>query len=156
MPLAGAIVDLWHCDAAGTYSDVAGAAGRKFLRGYQITDANGVAVFTTIYPGWYPGRTVHLHFKVRNATANPAYEFTSQLYFDDAFTDQIYTQQPYAGRGARTTRNANDGIFSGGGSQLLLNPAAEAAGYAATFELALVDAVGIRSSSWTHLKSGYE
>ena len=51
MPLAGAIVDLWHCDAAGTYSDVAGAAGRKFLRGYQVTDANGVAVFTTIYPG---------------------------------------------------------------------------------------------------------
>ena len=100
---------------------------------------------------------MHLHFKVRNAaTANPAYEFTSQLYFDDALTDQIYTQQPYASRGARSTRNANDGIFSAGGSQLLLSPTAAAVGYAATFELALVDVVGIRSSSWTHLKAHYE
>jgi protocatechuate 3,4-dioxygenase beta subunit len=157
MPLAGAVVDLWHCDAAGVYSDVAGAVGRKFLRGYQVTDANGVAAFTTIYPGWYPGRTVHLHFKVRSAaTSNPAYEFTSQLYFEDSLTDQVYTQQPYASRGARSTRNANDGIFTGGGSQLLLAPSAEAVGYAATFELALVDVVSIQQSSWTRLKSDYE
>src|SRR5215470_346142 len=66
-PLSGAQVDIWHCDATGSYSDVSAnnTVGQKFLRGYQATDANGVARFTTIYPGWYSGRTVHIHVKVR-------------------------------------------------------------------------------------------
>jgi protocatechuate 3,4-dioxygenase beta subunit len=156
-PLPGAVVDVWHCDAAGTYSDVAGAQGRKFLRGYQVTDANGAAAFTTIYPGWYVGRTVHIHFKIRSAaTSNPAYEFTSQLYFDDALTDQVFMQAPYAGRGARSTRNATDGIYGAGGSALLLSPTADAEGYTATFDVALVDVVGVQPSSWSRLKSAFE
>jgi protocatechuate 3,4-dioxygenase beta subunit len=80
VPLAGAIVDVWHCDAAGAYSDVAdrnaNTLGQKFLRGSQVTNADGTVEFTTIYPGWYPGRTVHIHFKIRgNTAANQGYEF---------------------------------------------------------------------------------
>ncbi len=88
-PLGGASVDVWHCDAAGVYSDVSdpgfSTVGKKFLRGYQVTDSSGVARFTTIYPGWYQGRAVHIHFKIRSHTGSgAAYEFTSQLFFDDS------------------------------------------------------------------------
>ena len=62
-------MDIWHCNALGAYSDVSDpgfdTSGQQFLRGYQATDANGVATFSTIYPGWYSGRTVHIHFKIR-------------------------------------------------------------------------------------------
>ncbi|MEZ4656308.1 MAG: intradiol ring-cleavage dioxygenase [Caldilineaceae bacterium] len=137
-PLAGAVFDIWHCDAAGLYSDVQseGTAGQKFLRGYQVTDANGVVNFTTIYPGWYSGRAVHIHFKLRGElSSNPSYEFTSQFFFDDTFTDAVYTQQPYAARGTRNTYNSRDNIYQGGGSQLLLNVSASGGVYAATFDI---------------------
>ncbi|MDP9203161.1 MAG: intradiol ring-cleavage dioxygenase [Gemmatimonadota bacterium] len=111
-PLTGAYLDVWHCDSSGTYSDVSGSS-QKFLRGYQITDANGVAAFTTIYPGWYSGRAVHIHFKLRlYAGSTKSYEFTSQFFFDDTLTDSVYTQSPYSSRGSRNTRNANDGIYN--------------------------------------------
>jgi protocatechuate 3,4-dioxygenase beta subunit len=140
--LEGAVVDVWHCDALGVYSDVSdggfNTVGKKFLRGYQVTDANGVAQFTTIYPGWYSGRAVHIHFKVRSAAgASSAYEFTSQLFFDDSLTDQVYAQSPYASKGNRDTRNANDGIYQQGGSQLVLSVTQTSEGYAATFDIAL-------------------
>ena len=105
-PLSGAVVDIWQCDALGVYSDVrdmnAGfdTRGKKFLRGYQTTDANGVAEFLTIYPGWYEGRTVHLHFKIRNDPGSRrTQEFVSQLYFDESITDQVHKQAPYNGKG---------------------------------------------------------
>ena len=111
-PLTGAYLDVWHCDGAGVYSDVSGSS-RKFLRGYQITDGNGVAAFTTIYPGWYSGRAVHIHFKLRLfAGSTKTYEFTSQFFFDDTLTDSVYTQSPYNTRGSRNTRNSNDGIYN--------------------------------------------
>ncbi|NEU76523.1 intradiol ring-cleavage dioxygenase [Hassallia byssoidea VB512170] len=141
-PLKGAIVDIWHCDALGVYSDVNdrsfSTVGKKFLRGYQVTDAQGTVEFTTIYPGWYPGRTVHIHFKVRtNATSQKSYEFTSQLYFDDSISDQVHAQTPYASKGQRTLKNAQDGIFQDGGNQLLLTPTKTNQGYAATFDIGL-------------------
>jgi protocatechuate 3,4-dioxygenase beta subunit len=140
-PLAGAIVDLWQCNHVGVYSDTVDRAfnstGKKFLRGYQVTDAKGVAKFTTIYPGWYPGRTVHIHFKIRSALSTPSYEFTSQLYFDDALTDQVHAQAPYSAKGQRNRRNSGDGIFRRGGSQLMLAPAATSTGYAAEFNVGL-------------------
>jgi len=131
--LPNAQVDIWHCDAFGVYSDVENAQGKKFLRGFQLTDANGVAKFITIYPGWYPGRTVHIHFKIRIN----GYDFTSQLFFDDAFTDQVYLQDPYPQRGERNTRNQNDNIYNNGGNQLLLNTVQTDTGYAATFDIGL-------------------
>jgi protocatechuate 3,4-dioxygenase beta subunit len=110
-PLTGAYLDVWHCDAAGIYSDVDGSS-QKFLRGYQITDANGVATFATIYPGWYRGRAVHIHFKLRlYAGAARTYEFTSQFFFDDPLTDSVYTLSPYSSHGTRDRRNSNDGIY---------------------------------------------
>lgn len=141
-PLPQAQVDLWHCDALGVYSDVQDASfdttGQRFLRGYQRTDAQGEARFTTIFPGWYPGRTVHVHFKVRTSAASGRrYEFTSQWYFDDALIDRIHTMAPYASKGSRRTRNRDDRIFRRGGEQLLLTPAAMTGGYAATFALGL-------------------
>src|SRR5215510_12931195 len=141
-PLAGAYVDVWHCDALGTYSDVRDGGfdtrGQRYLRGYQITDSVGSAQFQTIYPGWYSGRTVHIHFKIRLFTGTEeTYEFTSQLFCDDTFTDQVYTQAPYNTRGARNTHNNQDGIFNGGGSQLILDVSQTAQGYIATFNIGL-------------------
>src|SRR5690606_428473 len=140
--LPGAQVDVWHCDANGVYSGVndnnfGSTVGQQFLRGYQVTDAGGRAAFTTIYPGWYRGRTVHIHFKIRAAENGANYEFTSQLYFDDTFTDQVYTREPYNARGDRGTRNEDDGIFRDGGELLTLAVAESGDGYAATFEIGL-------------------
>jgi len=145
VPLAGAVVDLWQCDALGVYSDVQdprfNTVGQKFLRGLQMTDANGLARFTTIYPGWYQGRAVHVHFKIRSApSVSPGYEFTSQLYFDEAITDRVHAGQPYAAKGPGRTLNARDGIYRRGGSQLTISPSEKAGGqgYHATFEIGLV------------------
>ncbi len=141
-PLAGAVVDIWHCDALGVYSNVNdrgfSTAGQQFLRGYQVTDAHGSVQFLTIYPGWYPGRTTHIHFKIRaNSASEQNYEFTSQLYFDDATTDRVHAQAPYASKGERTVRNDDDGIFQRGGNQLLLSPIETSQGYTATFDIGL-------------------
>jgi protocatechuate 3,4-dioxygenase beta subunit len=136
-PLSGAMIDIWHCDASGTYSDVRGAVGQKFLRGYQITNVKGIASFLTIYPGWYPGRTVHVHFKIRHSAGGIQTEFTSQLFFNDNLTDAVFQAVPYNARGARNTRNANDVIYRNGGNQLLLDTKADGKGYAATFDIGL-------------------
>ncbi|MEI1374544.1 intradiol ring-cleavage dioxygenase [Nostoc sp. UHCC 0926] len=141
-PRADAIVDIWHCDPLGVYSDVTdpgfSTVGKKFLRGYQVTDANGTVQFTTNYPGWYQGRTVHIHFKVRtDAASAQSYEFTSQLYFDDSITDQVHTQTPYASKGQRKLKNAGDGIFQDGGEQMLLKLTKTSLGYAAIFDIGL-------------------
>lgn len=144
-PIVSAMVDLWHADAIGTYSDIAseGTSGETWLRGYQLTDAAGQVSFATIYPGWYQGRTIHLHFKVRlfDAAGAQSKELTSQLFFDDSFSDGVMALSPYSGRGARGTRNANDGIYGavGGQLQLVVAPAANGVGYAAsTFNVGLV------------------
>lgn len=145
-PLTGAYLDMWHCDAAGTYSDVSGpgngsgAAGRKFLRGYQITDANGVAEFTTIYPGWYSGRAVHVHFKLRLfAGSTKTYEFTSQFFFDEDLTDTVHAQSPYSNKGRRNTLNGTDGIYNSLSTSekaaLTLQTTPNADGYAGVIDL---------------------
>jgi len=139
-PLSGALVDMWHCDALGVYSDVSAqrTVGQAFLRGYQTSDQGGNVRFTTIYPGWYPGRAVHIHFKVR-VIAGPALgnEITSQLYFDEAVTDRIHARAPYSVHGKRTQRNREDGLFRRSGSRLMLALAESGAGYAGEFHAGL-------------------
>lgn len=141
-PLEGAQVDIWHCDALGSYSDVRAenTVGKKFLRGYQLTDSSGIAEFLTIYPGWYRGRTVHIHFKIRkNATADKAFEFTSQLFFDDKQSAEIFKLAPYSQKGQQDTLNEQDGIYRNGGDQLLLTLVKDekGEGYNATFDIGL-------------------
>lgn len=137
-PLPNVKIDIWHCDAQGIYSDTSqlgmNTVGQKFLRGYQHTDANGMANFTTIYPGWYVGRAVHIHFKIRN---EQGYEFTSQLFFDDALTEEVFQAEPYASRGKPKLRNADDGIFQQSGGQLTLTVDKAPTGYVATFAIGL-------------------
>ncbi|GAB6841292.1 protocatechuate 3,4-dioxygenase beta subunit [Methylorubrum rhodinum] len=116
-PLAGARVDVWHCDAQGRYSGYPGqgdsrrmdTSGQTFLRGTQETDAGGWAAFETIYPGWYPGRATHIHVKV---FLDRRTVLTGQIYFPDALSEFLYTQVPaYGGRRVeRLVVNANDGI----------------------------------------------
>lgn len=125
-PLEGARVDVWHCNALGIYSGVSvggfNTLGQKFLRGYQTTDAKGGVQFQTIYPGWYSGRTVHIHFTIRTKAADGQdYQFTSQFFFSDRLTDIVHAKKPYARKGERNTRNADDNIYKSGGRQLLLN-----------------------------------
>ncbi|MBI1898062.1 MAG: hypothetical protein HYS04_16250 [Acidobacteria bacterium] len=140
--LPGARVEIWHCDAGGLYSDVVqnSTRGQEFLRGYQITDENGVVNFTTVYPGWYMGRAVHIHFKVRTYSgATKLDEFTSQFFFDESLTDVVHAQAPYSARGRRDTLNSTDMIFRStpNAERLLATTTRTAEGYAATIDVAV-------------------
>jgi protocatechuate 3,4-dioxygenase beta subunit len=127
-PIKGAAVDIWHCDTGGTYSGFAqeGTDGLTFLRGIQRTDANGLALFQTVYPGWYPGRAVHIHTSVYLG-GNVVH--TGQFFFPDKLTDTVYTKAPYSSRPNRDMRNATDSIFRNGGSRSILKLAKRGTGY---------------------------
>jgi len=154
VPLVGAQVDLWHCDADGKYSDVDApmnnedTSGQKWLRGYQLTDAKGAAAFTTIVPGWYPGRAPHIHFKVRklHETSNRTVELTSQMFFKPSQVEAVYKQSPYNKRRGQYTANSMDGIYNervGGGragDQLLLDLTEKEKSYRSPFTIVLTDA----------------
>jgi protocatechuate 3,4-dioxygenase beta subunit len=135
-------VDIWHCDALGVYSGVKDphfdTTGHHYLRGWQRTDRNGEARFRTIYPGWYPGRSVHIHFKLRSdPDAGRGQVFTSQLYFDDALTTRVHRAPPYSSKDGRRAMNADDEIYANGGDQLMLAPERSGDGWAARFEVAM-------------------
>jgi protocatechuate 3,4-dioxygenase beta subunit len=141
-PLSAAVVDIWQCDALGIYSDVRDMSGdtrgKKFLRGYQVANAKGLAEFVTIYPGWYQGRTVHIHFKIRSdADSKRASEFTSQIYFDESITDEVHRHAPYNTKGRRPTINDTDLLFRRRGNQLMLMLTKDPQGYAGKFDIAL-------------------
>jgi protocatechuate 3,4-dioxygenase beta subunit len=151
-PLRGAHVDVWHANPQGVYSDIseAGTEGKNFLRGNQVTDDNGTVQFTTIYPGWYEGRAIHIHDKVRTfgESENP-FEWTSQLYFNNSINEQVHQQPPYSDHGSVELKNEEDMIFRGpstdglvdanSGEHLMLNLTKETQGYTGTFNI-LVDA----------------
>lgn len=113
-PVSGAVIDLWHADVDGDYSayrdggtsDDAGP-GTTFLRGSQRADGEGIVEFATIYPGWYRGRTVHIHTKVH---LDDSTVLTTQLYFPDELSDQVFSTGPYADRGQQDTGNDEDSI----------------------------------------------
>nr|WP_062333095.1 protocatechuate dioxygenase [Herbidospora sakaeratensis] len=122
-PLKDAVVEIWHCDAGGLYSGAESAStggpgggmgdlvptdDERYLRGAQVTGADGIVVFTTIWPGWYRGRTVHVHAMVHVGNDRT---LTTQVMFDEARNDAVLAAGPYAGRGGRDTRNDDDSIF---------------------------------------------
>lgn len=134
-PVANCVVEIWHCDAGGEYSGFESGQGTgpggsgggtssgsyssgenesatsddgTYLRGAQATDADGIAKFTTIYPGWYQGRTVHIHLKVH---VDKKTVLTTQLYFDEAASDEVYKYAPYTSRKGQRTSNLQDGIY---------------------------------------------
>lgn len=110
VPVQGAIVDVWHANAPGKYSGFAsmGTNGQTWLRGIQPTSASGQVIFRTIYPGWYTGRSTHVHVRV---LLNQQYVLTSQLYFPDSFTGQVYQSPPYLAHGPSPTTNQTDGFY---------------------------------------------
>jgi len=142
-PYPDVLVDVWHCDGLGVYSDVSdpsfNTVGQKWLRGYQVTDGDGKARFTTIYPGWYQGRTGHIHFKIRSdPPASSGLEFTSQLFFDDGLSDRVFALAPYSLKGTRSLRNDGDGIFGQSNGMLTLAASGDPpSGLVSTFEIGL-------------------
>ena len=138
-PIRGAAVDIWHCDAGGVYSGFGqGASSRTFLRGMQRTNASGLSLLKTIYPGWYQGRTVHIHVKV-HVGGNVVH--TGQLYFPDSLTDKVFRKAPYKSRPGRTTRNSNDFVFANGGKNSMVSVRADGAGgYVASITMGVVRA----------------
>jgi protocatechuate 3,4-dioxygenase beta subunit len=130
-PIGNAVVDIWHCDAEGLYSgfesaSTGGGSSRDdetYLRGAQVTNEAGAVEFLTVYPGWYRGRTAHIHVKVHldNSTL-----LTSQLYFDEDVNDAVHQREPYASDDGRDTLNADDSIFD---EQMVLTVSEDGDGY---------------------------
>ena len=145
-PVAGAAVDIWHANLEGRYSDVAdnGTSGRKYLRGYQVTDANGAVQFTTVYPGWYAGRAIHIHFKIRKFDgSSTTYEFTSQIFFDESVNNAVLAQGPYSARGQADTPNSADNIYGTDGGELTATVTPDGSGgYNATFAVGVTGLAG--------------
>jgi protocatechuate 3,4-dioxygenase beta subunit len=104
-PISNAVVDVWHCDAEGSYSE----PGESYCRGAQVTNREGIVEFTTVYPGWYPGRTVHIHGKVH---LDKQTVLTTQFYFDDKVSASVFVDDPYPGESNRDGFNDSDGLYS--------------------------------------------
>jgi protocatechuate 3,4-dioxygenase beta subunit len=116
IPLSDTKVDIWHANSQGVYSGVqdAGTGQNNFLRGYQMTDGNGTAQFTTIYPGWYEGRAIHIHVKVRSIEgSNETLEWTSQFYLNNSINELVHTKPPYSNHGPVDLTNEEDFIYMG-------------------------------------------
>lgn len=143
-PRSGVLVDIWHGDALGLYSDANGngqtdTRGQDFLRGSQLTGKDGKATFTTIYPGWYSGRAVHIHYRLRTLRGSQVTgDFASQLFFDEGLPDEVHALAPYRSKGKRDTLNSSDMLYRNGGSQMLLKLKGDLKrGYTATFDVGL-------------------
>jgi protocatechuate 3,4-dioxygenase beta subunit len=123
IPLSGAQVDVWHANSQGVYSGVqdSGTGGMMYLRGSQVTDDNGTVRFTTVYPGWYEGRAIHIHIKVRTFEGSEkTLEWTSQFYLNNSISEQVHTQPPYSNHGLPEVTNEEDMIYRGASSDGLV------------------------------------
>lgn len=121
-PIANASVEIWHTQTSGVYSGQtpspgfcsggdADAPNHSYFRGTQTTDASGRVAFDTCFPGWYPGRAIHIHFSV--VVAGTSY-LVSQLFFAQSVVDEIFATHPdYTPRGRPDTSNAGDGVIGG-------------------------------------------
>jgi protocatechuate 3,4-dioxygenase beta subunit len=160
-PEQGAVVDIWHCNASGLYSDEAanGTTGQTWLRGYQETDANGHVAFTTIYPGWYSGRTVHIHIRVRTFSgSSTTYNFTTQIFFAEANSAAVFATSPYNSRSGRDTTNEEDMIYQqeakAGNVLMPTLSGSPSAGYSGTVGIGLSGLPASSSSSSSGSSSG--
>ena len=132
-PVANATIEVWQCDAAGAYSEYTVAG--TFLRGLQRTDANGVATFNTIYPGWYSGRAPHIHLEV---FVNRASVKTTQMAFPEDVSRAVYSQGVYASRGTNFTRNSTDNVFADGTTnEMATMTGSTTSGYTATLQIGI-------------------
>ena len=140
---SGAHVHIWYCNAQGEYSDVQSLTSENFLRGYQYSDPNGQVAFTTIYPGWYSGRTVHIHIKVRifDSSGNVTTEVTTQLFFADSISTAVYSaDSSYSRSGTSDTLNAADSIYNEESPALLVSLTGDAtSGYAGTVSIGILE-----------------
>jgi protocatechuate 3,4-dioxygenase beta subunit len=113
-----------------------------------VTDSNGTAKFNTVYPGWYEGRAIHIHIKVRIFEGtNETLEWTSQFYLPNSANEQVHRQTPYSNHGQGTMKNEDDGIFRGAstdglvqrdaGQHLMLNLTQDDQGYRGTFNVVI-------------------
>jgi protocatechuate 3,4-dioxygenase beta subunit len=123
--IQGADVEIWHADAAGLYSGFGSSPSqgtvntKRYLRGHQKSDASGKLSFLTIYPGWYRGRTPHIHVKV-HVGGNTVH--TGQLFFRDSISDRVYATSHYRSHGEPDTTNSEDRIYKqAGGSAALVS-----------------------------------
>jgi protocatechuate 3,4-dioxygenase beta subunit len=134
-PVANANIEIWQCDAVGSYSEYGTQRAESYLRGIQTTNASGQVTFTTIYPGWYQGRATHIHAKV---TLNGASAKVTQIAFPESVSAAVYATGVYASRGSNPTTNANDNVFSDGvASELATLTGDPASGYTATFRIGI-------------------
>jgi protocatechuate 3,4-dioxygenase beta subunit len=132
-PIANSAVDIWHADPEGVYSGFDQGKGATFLRGTQVTGADGKVTFNTLFPGWYRGRAVHIHIKVH---VGGSVVHTGQLFFPDRFTEGVYTRSPYSSRGNPDMRNADDSIYAdAGGATAIVTPTTAGDGYAGSTTL---------------------
>lgn len=135
-PISGAAVEIWHCDAAGNYSEYSqpgfNGTGQTFLRGVQTTDASGQATFTTIYPGWYSGRATHIHVEIY---VNGRSVKVTQVAFPENVTAAVYATGVYAAKGQNTTANTRDNVFSDGTDTEMATVAGSSSGYTATLRV---------------------
>ena len=124
--IADARVEIWHCDASGDYSSYEDRGsgkdegeGSSFCRGIQSADVEGIVEFQTIYPGWYEGRAVHIHLTVHIGDEEV---LTTQVYFDEGYTSNVYAAAPYDEFGEPDTSHADDGLAGDpGAAQTLLS-----------------------------------
>ena len=135
-PVAGAVVDIWQCDADGNYSQYGSERNLTYLRGLQTTDSNGRVTFVTIYPGWYQGRATHIHVEV---TINGRSAKVTQIAFPEDVTAQVYRTGVYASSGQNPTTNARDNVFSDGVADELITITGgdTTSGYTATFQVGI-------------------
>ena len=133
--VSNANVEIWQCDATGNYSSYGSQAGQTYLRGIQVTNANGEVTFTTIYPGWYQGRATHIHAEV---TIDGRPIKVTQIAFPESVNDVVHATGVYASRGSNPTTNLRDGIFADSLSAELVTPAGSpASGYRANFQIGI-------------------
>lgn len=150
VPLQGAKLDIWHANSQGIYSGVKdmGTTEKIFLRGYQMTDNKGTVQFITIYPGWYEGRAIHIHDKVRIFDeSEKILEWTSQLYLNNSINEKVHEQAPYSNHGLPETTNEEDMIYTGAsadgliqsnsGEQLMVNLTKQKDSYLGTFNIVI-------------------